>query len=252
MNKLRSAFFGLGEVRSPDDHTAFNWWHSSDHMAENLAAPGVFYSRRWVATPALAQARLAAAPEVAPSQYLFCYFMGEPAGQAVADFSTVGLQTRGLGRFERAHIHQAGHFTFLNAMVNERVVISAEALPYRPSRGVFVNIADLSDLGMKETLLNWYEGVHFPDMLGVNGVTGVYSFWAWSPSAASRLANPPGRFVHLYFLDQDPLSVVDDLRRRIPEWKANGRMLDMSGWTKTVMLGAFEGINLDRTNWPAS
>ena len=123
--------------------------------------------------------------------------MGEPAGQAVADFSTVGLQTRGLGRFERAHIHQAGHFKFLNAMVNERVVISAEALPYRPSRGVFVNITDLSDLGLKETLLNWYEGVHFPDMMGVKGVTGVYSFWAGSPSGASRLANPPGRFVHL-------------------------------------------------------
>ena len=137
-------------------------------------------------------------------------------------------------------------------MVNERVVISAEALPYRPSRGVFVNITDLSDLGLKETLLNWYEGVHFPDMMGVKGVTGVYSFWAGSPSGASRLANPPGRFVHLYFLDQDPLSVVDDLRKRIPEWKANGRLLDMSGWTKTVMLGAFEGINLNRGNWPAS
>ena len=60
MNKATSGFFALTQITDPSKHVDYNWWHASDHQAENLALDGVVYAARWAATNRLTAARLGA------------------------------------------------------------------------------------------------------------------------------------------------------------------------------------------------
>ena len=46
MNKIKSGFFAVAEVDDPKGHAEYNWFHSSDHIPENLALDGVILGTR--------------------------------------------------------------------------------------------------------------------------------------------------------------------------------------------------------------
>ena len=247
MNKIRSAFFGLGEMRNSEGHAEFNWWHSRDHQPENLAIPGVFSATRWYADPTLAAARPPGDPAANRADYLFVYFMAEPVDQSIRDFSLIGWQTRSLSRmYMRFRMHTAGHFMLLGAWKAPGVGVSTEAVPYAPHKGVYLEMADLVDPSRKTDLVRWHEETRVPDMLRVKGVAGALLFWSRGGSVRSDLVNPPGRVVALYYLDAGPLEVAAEIKARADAWRASGRLPDMSAWVTPVLAGPFDPAPLGR------
>ena len=117
-----------------------------------------------------------------------------------------------MGRF---HLHRrallSGPFGFAGAAVAPRVLISAEAVPYRPNRGVRVVVQDAAaaapDLGLE---------------CAAPGVAGAWTF------ADERYR------ITVSWLDDEPLDVVT----RVPE--------SPSG---TVFDGGFESITPWQWDW---
>ena len=93
-------------------------------------------------------------------------------------------------------------------------------------------------------MLEWYDQVHFPDMLTVKGVAGVWAFISEPSYLSDAFAqdNPPGRMVHVYYLDEDPLEMVADLKAKRPQWKKDGRLPDFSKVRKSLFAGPLKTI----------
>ena len=59
----------------------------------------------------------------------------------------------------------------------------------------------------------------------------------------------PGRRVHLWFLDEDPLEFVADMRARVPEWRAAGRLRDNARSMRNLYLGPLRTIIPWQWDW---
>ena len=116
-----------------------------------------------------------------------------------------------------------------------RLAFDADAIPYRPNRGIFVT-AQANAEGASESALEearrWYDEVHIPDLLGVRGVAGCWWF-----------EDTDGRTVRVYWLDEDPSVFLDDLKAKTPEMS----MIDPSKAYRTLIVGAYESIPWDST-----
>lgn len=245
MNKLKSGFFAFAEVDDPQGHVEFNWYHSSDHIPENLALDGVVLGTRWAAPKSYMEARLKVHPTFAGSQYLIHYLMTEPLDEAYRQFADLGKRTRSLGRYYPARtIHAPGHFVFLKAFVSQRLPISPEAIPFRPHQGVFVVIKDVVDPEKMQELAQWHDRIHVPDVLNVQGVAGCCWYESSGPllSAGSEAEFPNPRWVFVYYLDDDPLKMMADLPGWQEKWRAAGRFYDTSKSMDVLMAGPYQTI----------
>ena len=252
MNKATSGFFALTQITDPSKHVDYNWWHASDHQPENLALDGVVYAARWAATNRLAAARLGAHPALASKQYLGHYMMRDPVDRAIEDFSALSRRTAAEGRsFPNRSIVTFGHHKLMKAYTADRVVVSPEGLPWRPHTGVFCTIKHLRDASFDDEIAHWHDEIHVPDMLTVPGVAGCYWFRNEGQPAASipdaGIAAPLGgavrRHVWLYYLDGDPVDVMGEVARRIPDWRAAGRGSDPNWPLEAVLAAPFETIH---------
>ncbi len=249
MNKIKSGVFVLVEVTGPSSHVEYNWWHSSDHIPENLAIQGIALGTRWAAPGRYKDARQVVHPAFAAHQYLVHYLMTEPLEETWREFIDLGARARALGRsFERRKVLYAGHFRFIKGYVSPRIEVSPEALPFRPSRGVLVVMADATDAEREPELAKWYDQVQIPDMLTVKGVMGAYWFRSrGTPHAGDgTVGDPVNRHVFLYYLDEDPLSVMAELKSQTAEWRRTGRMLDTTRSMRTILAGPYMNIDNPR------
>ena len=249
MNKIKAAVFAFASVNEVKGHAEYNWWHSSDHIPENLGVPGVEYGTRYVATPDLIAARPSCDPSMAGVQYLVSYFHGgDNVDQTIHDFHQRGNQLRAIGRdFTKRKIHFASPFYFDKGYVAPRLPISPEALVYRPHKGVHITLLDLVDASQARAVAEYYDKVHFPDMLTLKGFAGAWRFVSHG-GVYSNFNNPIERFMHVYFLDEDPTVALADLRATMPKWVAAGRALDTKSY-RIVLAGSFRTIVHKQYDW---
>jgi len=113
------------------------------------------------------------------------------------------------------------------------VVLDADAVPYRPNRGVFVTAQDqaagASDAALDEAR-QWYDEVHIPDLLNLRGVAGCWWF-----------EDSDGRTIRVYWLDEDPTLFVDDLEAKTPAMS----MMDLRKAYSTLLVGTYQSIPWD-------
>ena len=224
------------EITDPRRHADYNWWHANDHKAELSGAHGVALGMQWVSPPKYTEARLATDPAVSRAQYLSSFLLSEPLEETLKAFSEVSSRIRGEDRIiTYREVHFTDRFSFVGGRVAPWTGCSLEALPYRPHRGVFLVLVDLVDSKKREAVAQWYDQVHGPDMLTVKGVAGYFGF-------ASEAEAPAQRFMHLFFLDQDPLEMVADLHMKLPRWGAAGRLLEDDKAVKPLLIGPFQSI----------
>ena len=95
-------------------------------------------------------------PPLDPIHYMTLYLMTEPVERTLREFMQLGRDLHAVGRF---HLHRQAHlsgpFPFLGAAVAPRVLISAEAVPYRPNLGVYVEVDELrpaDDIGRRRRI----------------------------------------------------------------------------------------------------
>src|SRR5699024_4247611 len=116
--------------------------------------------------------------------------------------------------------------------VAPRVPISVAALPIRPNRGLHITVTRFRDHhgpGAHEHH-TWEDRVRIPDLLGVDGVAGAWTFsfraTQQHPTLSFTEADDymPGELrVRLLYLDDDPLRVSAALAEQEPVWDAAGR-----------------------------
>jgi hypothetical protein len=230
MNKVRLGFFSFTEITDPGEHHSYNEWHQLDHMPEQFPLDGIAYGQRWVSTPACRAARTVSEPPLDSIHYMTLYLMTEPVERTLAEFRQLGRDLREVGRF---HLHRraqlSGPFPLRGAAVASRVLISAEAIPYRPNLGVYVEVEELAR-GDDAAGAEWVRTVHLPALCAQPGVAGAWSF-------ADEV-----RRVTVTWLDAPPLDVNDRLapivasrRERSPD--------------RTVFAGSVETITPWQWTW---
>jgi hypothetical protein len=226
------AFFSFAELTDSAKHHAFNEYHQLDHRPENLALPGVIFGDRWVRSPDCARVIPSPPTEFSGVQYMTMYWLREPVETTRLEWMDFGTQATHLGRrpdLAWATRPLVGAFIPVKGYVNSRVLISAEALPFRPNRGIFATVTRLSDdLAAVERLAAWHDRIHIPDMLDCRGVAGAWTFVSESAypgrHGALTATSPPALRIHVYFLDEDPLIFAQDLLERERQREADGRI----------------------------
>lgn len=248
LEKVRLGFFSFTEITDPSAHRAYNEWHQLDHMPEQFPLPGIAGGTRWVSTPLRRSQRLVDGDALGPVHYVTLYLMAEPVEQTLDDFGALGVRLHQEDRFfDARRAPLSGPFDVLAACAAPRVRVSAEALAFRPTTGVYVivdaagavdpdNPADPADSGWRMVP----EGDL--DLVGVDGIAGVWVFA--SSSRAGKRQWPEGRHrITVCYLDGN----VDDAVARLGPALAH-RQPRPDG-TKTILAGPFDSIVPWQWDW---
>jgi hypothetical protein len=192
--KVVAGFVSFTEV-DEGHHGTYNTWHLYDHLPEQLPLPGIAWGQRWVLTPELSQSSTTK-PPLDRVHYVTLYLLAEPLGQTLEAFRALGQRLRAADRF---HLHRRSHLSgameVSSMAAAPRALVSAEAVPYRPSTGAHVRLT-------REA------APPAASLLTVPGVAGAWTFtgmdmhltWCWlddDPIAAgeaitSTAPAPPG------------------------------------------------------------
>lgn len=228
MNKVKVGFFSFTEITDPAEHRSYNQWHQLDHMPEQYPLPGMAFGQRWVSTPACRAARAVDGDLLAPVHYVTLYLMTEPVQQTLEEFQALGGRLRDVGRFHghrRARL--SGPFDVRAIHAAPRVLISAEAVPYRPNLGAYIVVEDLPPTAGPTD-----DGTNIAALLGTSGVAGVWSFVS---DEERRLAWRPGRHrVTVCFLDESPVGVSSSLGEVVEGWRPAADSIVHAGPLETV------------------
>jgi len=241
MPKVLVGFFSFTEITDPTQHVAYNAWHQLDHMPEQYPLPGVAHGERWVSTPACRAARAAESPRLAPVHYMTLYLMGEPLERTLEEFRSLGEQLRQVGRFhEHRRARLSGPFEVTGMHAAPRVLVSDEAVAFRPNRGVYVVVTERAEAGPGAGRAADAVGGLVPRLLETPGVAGVWTF-----TGSDRFSllgwRPGGCDIAVCFLDVEPLAVADRL---------GGLATGASAPTSPVeFAGPFETVTPWRWDW---
>ncbi|MCU1468649.1 MAG: hypothetical protein JWM72_4577 [Actinomycetia bacterium] len=224
-NKIRVGFFSFTEITDPGEHHSYNEWHQLDHMPEQYPLDGIAYGQRWVSTPACRAARAVSESPLDSIHYMTLYLMTEPVERTLREFMQLGRDLHAVGRF---HLHRrarlSGPFGFRSAAASERVLISPEAVPYRPNLGVYVEVDEVAgaDSGGSESgvsdgaLID--DGLIDPHLGALCAEPGVAGAWSFADGQ---------RRVTVTWLDTPPLEMVGRLEPIVAQHRAasTGRAL---------------------------
>ncbi len=130
-------FFSFTEVTDPSAHEAYNAWHQLDHMPEQFTIDGITFGQRWVRSPRCRAVEAATSPLLDPFHYMTLYLMDDEG--AVPEFFALARRLYAEDRFfaERKAL-LSGPFEIAGRWAAPRVAVSAGAVPFRPSNGVYV------------------------------------------------------------------------------------------------------------------
>ncbi len=223
-------FFSFAAVTDPARHRDYNEWHQLDHRPENLALDGVRWGERWVRPPACMAASRVADNRVAGVHYVNLYWFATPADRSIAEWQDLAERSFQWGRRpegEWATRPLMGFFSTVQGYVSPRVKVSADALPFRPNRGVVVTLSRLTDPHGPAAARRfaWHDQVAIPALLADPGVAGAWTFSSdsttldptWTPVEGSTTFDASGTDqgslrMTVLFVDDDPLAVWHRLR----------------------------------------
>jgi hypothetical protein len=211
VNKIGVGFFSFTEITDPGEHHAYNEWHQLDHMPEQYPLEGLAFGQRWVSTPACAKARVVSEAPLDATHYMTLYLMTDPVDRTLREFYELGGRLRALGRFHRHRRSRlSGPLRVLDTAAAPRVLVSAEAVPYRPNRGVYVVVEEPRDRAALDDYTRWLHVEHHDRLLDVPGVAGL---WTFSTSAAFRDHpwDTGDRRITVLWLDGEPLAVASKI-----------------------------------------
>jgi hypothetical protein len=190
-------FFSFTEVTDPAAHGAYNEWHLLDHMPEQFSIEGIQFGQRWACTPECLRARVFVSPLLERCHYMTLYLMRD-AG-VLPEFFALARELHDADRFfDHRHAHLSGPFDIEQRWVAPRVRISAAAVPFRPSKGIYAVVGPPVDGAA---------------MVELDGVAGAWQFVA-TPGATT--GDPPDpaqtpRHITIAFIDGDLAATAEAL-----------------------------------------
>jgi hypothetical protein len=217
-----TVFFSFAQITDLTKHGAYNEWHQLDHRPENLALDGVRYGERWVRTPDCASTSIVEDERLADTHYVNIYWFREPWQASFAEWQGLAERSYRWGRrpeLDYTTRPMMGVFRTTRGAAARRILVSPDALPFRPARAVQLSLQRFEhahDAATHAFLVD-AESRRVPELLEVDGVAGVWSFSSisttldpsWQPVAGSATFDPSGTDAGLFraelvFIDGPP------------------------------------------------
>jgi hypothetical protein len=201
-------FFSFTEITDPGAHEAYNLWHLFDHQPEQFTIDGINFGERWVRSPRCRTVEVPPKPSLEPFHYMTLYLLRDES--VITPFFDLAkdLQKKDrFFRFRRALL--SGPFDVEGRWAAPRVLVSPEAVPFRPSRGLYAVVGPALEAST---------------LLEQDGVAGVWQFGS------------DGRHITVAFVDGDLWGVaaaLGEISRRygdLVEWAGPLEPVDASGW----------------------
>lgn len=239
MNPVKVGFFSLTSGAVDGDDDTYLAWHLLDHQPEQYSITGVRLATRWRADEECRSLRWLANDALSSVRHVVAYLMTDPIDATLVAFAQLGKRAAETGRFPmRATSHLLGAYHLQNGYASPRVLVSAEAIPFRAHCGVVLVVEAVGE-GDVAAWARWHHAEHVPALLRVPGVAGVYTFRNSSligigGAQGERYAMPawdPGdRFVTVVYVDDD---VATTTRRLEPimraRWEAGAVTPELAG-----------------------
>ena len=211
MNRVRAGFFSLSHHSATGDDRAYLDWHQLDHMPEQYQLPGLVLGQRWASTRACRGSRLVEVGEWALVEHVVLYLMGDPLDKTIDEFLALGRHLAELGRFSQSlPSHYRGALRLLEAQAAPRALISAEVVPWRPHRGVYLLVEELDEGAGQHEFLQRMHTELLPELVGTDGVAGAWSYGTTPSIRRSMFTH--GRYrMTVCYLDGEPAEVGERL-----------------------------------------
>ncbi len=209
-------FFSFTEITDPGAHEAYNLWHVFDHQPEQFTIDGINFGERWVRSPRCRSVEVPAQPLLEPFHYMTLYLLRDES--VIAPFFDLAKELHGKDRFfghRKALL--SGPFEVEGRWAAPRVLVSPEAVPFRPSRGIYAVVGPALETSA---------------LVEQAGVAGVWQFGG------------DGRHITVAFVDGDlwgvagPLGALSRTYGDAVEWAGPLEPVDASGWDWFATLSA--------------
>lgn len=185
----------------PELTEEYNRWYDLDHLAEHVSKADIAMARRYVAPRDLQGLGTLSGDVITQhAPYLTVYFAAVPDFDGEAAMNGWTTKDRGIvkqGRYFRGgRAIAGGRWRLSSARARASVLVSDEAVPYLAHRGVIVAIGRAPSPEQRADALRWWDEVHLPDLLVVDGVLAGLRFESADPNNDLIL--------HLILLEADP------------------------------------------------
>lgn len=224
------AFFSFIALDSPSpaDHRRYNEWHQLDHRPENLALPGVAAGERWRRSGDCKQMS-SGTTEQDDIDYVAMYWFRDPVERSVVEWEQLGADSFQWGRGPMLPGVRRTLLAFFRPVKGYSApssLVSPEAIPHRPNRGLHLTLTCYTDPLGADTHEQYrlQDQVVIPELLRLPGVAGA---WTFSLDRHQRNAlglrsqeasDRPGQLrMRLLYLEQDPLDTTTRIRDRTAE-----------------------------------
>jgi hypothetical protein len=223
MIRVKAGIFSITPPAAPDDDDSYLRWHLLDHMPDQFQLPGIVHAQRWIADGAYLDHRIAANGHLNDVGNVVNYLVGDPAQQTIDDFMELGQRLGDVGRFPagRRPLLQLRVHALLQWHAAPRALISAEAVPWRPHRGVLVIVEEPTTDG-HPAWMRWLHAEHLPQLLEVPGVAGVWTYGSTPSWNLPEACQGPHQHTTVIYVDEDPLTVTKQLQPLIERRWATG------------------------------
>jgi hypothetical protein len=149
--------------------------------------------------------------------HVVLYLMGDPVEQTLDDFFDLGSRLAHLGRFrEDLPRRFLGALRLLEARAAPRVLVSAEVVPFRPNRGIYLIAEQPADRSRLDPYLRWRHDEHLGRLVTAPGVAGAWVFATAARYRRGRYTEGDYRITGC-FLDGDPSETANGLGRLMEE-----------------------------------
>ncbi len=234
MNRVEVGFFSLSRCSPTGDDRPYLEWHAMDHMPEQYQLPGLVLGQRWVSTAACRSVRAADVGDWSAVDHVVCYLMGKPLDETIDEFFTLGRRLAELGRFPEALPSQyRGALRLLETHAAPRALISAEVVPFRPHRGIYLIVEEPAAEPGGAHLRRQHAEI-LPGLVSVPGVAGAWTY-ATTPAIRRPMFSDGSFRMTVCYLDGDPAAVAEQL----------GPLVE-GGWagapSRVVLAAPFESI----------
>ena len=247
------AHFALVEITDPAQHQAYNASQQLVLQPEIRALPGIAWADRWVHSPQCAAQQNGGDPTLARIHYADMTWFRAPTEIGLRGVNDTRDRALQLGEpVSSAWIEQSLHGLFvpLKGYAHPRVLVAADALPFRPARGVFLSVSRFARRDADaEAAYHWYDSVRIPDLLECRGAAGAWSFATADVFRPDRDIVAPVLRIVLVYLDDDPLAFMADVADRTPAWRRAGRLADTSGVEQRLFAGPLSSITAWQWDW---
>jgi hypothetical protein len=219
--EVKGLLFALLDVE--DRPEEYNRWYDLDHFPEHLSKADVVGGRRYVAPPALRGLPESVEGElIGHPPYATAYFLGEgfESEEAAAGWLAKDRTIVKAGRFWRdGRPAFTGRWRLDGVARHPSVLVSDEATPFLPHRGLIVAVGRAASAEQRGDALRWWADVHLPDLFASNAILAALRFMPIDGGQEDMI-------LHLLFCEQDPAGAMTAIAAARPYHRGVGRFPD--------------------------